>query len=442
MKKKYFKKMNNNGITLIALVITIIVLLILAGVSIAMLTGENGVLTKATEAKEENEKSTDKELIRMAMIEAQIGEYNHQELESSNLQKAIENQFGERKVVVSDNIAGNFIISCLDTLIDYKITGNQVEEFLNWNEKMETAKAPASQNEERNEAVIGIGSSGEAVDMDLWEYTLLEDGTYALNTEENLNTDASAGITAGYKGGFSEDGKIEGEIPQYISEDNGKTYKEVTNLKWLFFNCSEMKIAPKIPATAKKINYTFRKCTNLSSTPFIPNGVTEMSRTFQECENLEKVINISFNTIDLSYAFDTCRKLRRVPDIPENVTKINATFNECNSLEIAPKLSENIEDMNGTFIYCTNLKSLSSAIPNSVINMNRTFYACRNLSGEIEINANLTGKIVNEANEKDYDGMFSYAITNENCKIILTGNCKMLSEIVAQSNNPNITLKQ
>ena len=42
---------NNKGITLIALVITIIVLLILAGVSIAMLTGENGILTQANESK-------------------------------------------------------------------------------------------------------------------------------------------------------------------------------------------------------------------------------------------------------------------------------------------------------------------------------------------------------------------------------------------------------
>ena len=40
------KKTNNKGITLIALVITIIVLLILAGVSIAMLTGKNGILTQ------------------------------------------------------------------------------------------------------------------------------------------------------------------------------------------------------------------------------------------------------------------------------------------------------------------------------------------------------------------------------------------------------------
>ncbi len=45
---------NQKGITLIALVITIIVLLILAGVSIAMLTGENGILTKATGAGEKS----------------------------------------------------------------------------------------------------------------------------------------------------------------------------------------------------------------------------------------------------------------------------------------------------------------------------------------------------------------------------------------------------
>ena len=47
--KEQLKK--NSGITLIALVITIIVLLILAGVSIAMLTGENGILTQAQNAK-------------------------------------------------------------------------------------------------------------------------------------------------------------------------------------------------------------------------------------------------------------------------------------------------------------------------------------------------------------------------------------------------------
>lgn len=54
------------GITLIALVITIIVLLILAGVSIAMLTGNNGILTKANDTKVAQEKSEFKEAIQLA----------------------------------------------------------------------------------------------------------------------------------------------------------------------------------------------------------------------------------------------------------------------------------------------------------------------------------------------------------------------------------------
>ena len=49
------------GITLIALVITIIVLLILAGVSIAMLTGNNGILSQAQKASEETKIAEEKE---------------------------------------------------------------------------------------------------------------------------------------------------------------------------------------------------------------------------------------------------------------------------------------------------------------------------------------------------------------------------------------------
>ena len=46
----------NRGITLVALVVTIIVLLILAGISISMLTGQNGIIKRAAEAKNQTEK--------------------------------------------------------------------------------------------------------------------------------------------------------------------------------------------------------------------------------------------------------------------------------------------------------------------------------------------------------------------------------------------------
>ena len=58
---------NQKGITLIALVITIIVLLILAGVSIAMLTGQNGVLTRAADADTATEKAGIAEKVNMAI---------------------------------------------------------------------------------------------------------------------------------------------------------------------------------------------------------------------------------------------------------------------------------------------------------------------------------------------------------------------------------------
>ena len=63
-------KDRSNGITLIALVITIIVLLILAGVTIATLTGDNGLLQKATMAKQKNEEGTAKEKVQLAWTSA------------------------------------------------------------------------------------------------------------------------------------------------------------------------------------------------------------------------------------------------------------------------------------------------------------------------------------------------------------------------------------
>ena len=79
MLKETFKK--NKGITLIALVVTIVILLTLAGISICI-----------------------------ASTTAQIGSNGYQELNQSNLQDSIDIQFGKNKAVVIDNGDGTFII--------------------------------------------------------------------------------------------------------------------------------------------------------------------------------------------------------------------------------------------------------------------------------------------------------------------------------------------
>ena len=66
------KTKENRAITLIALVITIIVLLILAGITITALSGDNGILTKATKAQSEQADATVKEDISLAWSEYQI----------------------------------------------------------------------------------------------------------------------------------------------------------------------------------------------------------------------------------------------------------------------------------------------------------------------------------------------------------------------------------
>ena len=71
MKEKLKGK---NGITLIALVITIIVLLILAGVTIASITGENGILGKAQSAKIKNEKASIQEEIERAVLASRMND--------------------------------------------------------------------------------------------------------------------------------------------------------------------------------------------------------------------------------------------------------------------------------------------------------------------------------------------------------------------------------
>ena len=89
MKLKLSKKdiKANRGITLIALVITIIVLLILAGVAIATLTGDNGLLTKAGDARNTNIDAEIEEEIRLAWNKVYMDSYLDSTTDKANALK-------------------------------------------------------------------------------------------------------------------------------------------------------------------------------------------------------------------------------------------------------------------------------------------------------------------------------------------------------------------
>ena len=99
--KKYIAVKDNKGVTLIALVITIIVLLILAGVSIATLLGENGIINKAKLAKEETEKSN---VLEKVQIEVAGGFNTDGEYDTNIIKKNLENNLGATVTKVNNSL--------------------------------------------------------------------------------------------------------------------------------------------------------------------------------------------------------------------------------------------------------------------------------------------------------------------------------------------------
>ena len=128
MEKVTAKKENkNSGITLIALVITIIVLLILARVSIAMLTGKNEILIQATNVREKTKKEEEKEKIKMAVMGSSVDNTGYVDiLDETSFKNELANQFGSQSLDVLANGDGSFIITIEDTQRKYYVNDDKI----------------------------------------------------------------------------------------------------------------------------------------------------------------------------------------------------------------------------------------------------------------------------------------------------------------------------
>ena len=114
MERKQFK--NQNGITLIALLVTIIVLIILAGIAISMTIGDNGIFAKAKEAKRLQITAEAKEKIGTEILAAQVEAIGrNEELEQAQVEDIISKygtlQDDKDTIILKDN---GYEISLLD----------------------------------------------------------------------------------------------------------------------------------------------------------------------------------------------------------------------------------------------------------------------------------------------------------------------------------------
>ena len=97
------------GITLIALVITIIVLLVLAGISISMLTGQNGILNRASEAKDKNGTAQNGDLVKLSAMDALSQGLGI--ITDANLKTALNNNIGEGKYEITGDATNGWTVT-------------------------------------------------------------------------------------------------------------------------------------------------------------------------------------------------------------------------------------------------------------------------------------------------------------------------------------------
>ena len=95
-------------------ILNIIVLLILAGVTIATLTGDNGILTKATEAKDKTEEGEEEEKVKLSVAGA-LAKDNGGEIKEQYLDEELASQFGEKGTDYNLEGSGPFTVTILDS---------------------------------------------------------------------------------------------------------------------------------------------------------------------------------------------------------------------------------------------------------------------------------------------------------------------------------------
>ena len=198
------KKMGKQkGITLIALVITIIVLLILAGISIATLTGENGLLSKATTAKEETKKAEIREEIELAIAAIQAEELqkgNKVTLEtlagSEEEPGQLENSKDLEGITAKLNgkqITGEYkgydytIDENLKVRIGDSVTGINIEYELSTNEDTNQDITLRVTAESTNGGNVNITAPNELTKNSKGLYIISTNGTYIFTAKDNAN---------------------------------------------------------------------------------------------------------------------------------------------------------------------------------------------------------------------------------------------------------------
>ena len=426
------KKEKNMGITLIALVITIVIMLLLAGVVLQIAMGENGLIAKSVQAQKEQAKA---ELYAAAKLS--YANLNAKALEngqpSPNAELVLSTtEFRDRYDIVGDDITdknGNVIDTKANVLnvIQGTVAGGfssgtstgGTSSTESWPKTVGGVTIPEEDKDKmicklvvkKNTEVMFGASSTDPIEVDYGNGVIAElyypeqkaynRGEYILKFK-NI-TDLRIGIinTNDFEieiiqwGNIKENSTLEiYSVSKIYEPEPDKIPVKYINAK--FTEIPEWLFSKKITSTVMS---TFNMCNNITSIPeglFKNNlNITSFSRIFYGCTGLtnipEGLFKNNINATNFEYAFIGCTGLTSIPEglFKNNVNAINFEniFASCTGLTSIPeglfKNNLNTTNFGWTFASCTNITSIPEELFKNNVNVTsfkHTFEMCTGLT--------------------------------------------------------------
>ena len=278
------KVKDRKAITLIALVVTVVVLLILAGVSIAMLTGNNGILTQSMKAKISTELASYKEELDLFKIE-QISK-NDSFLEES-LTAVKNNLFYNTQEEQGKGTIRDIITNISD---DYF-------------EKLEVIKGELLINTKDNNEIKVAKSLGIQVNpYDIENGVLLSSGNNLALMDENGTVTIPDNVTEIGAGAFANEGLKTIIIPGTVKKIGANAFAYNTTLETVIMQEGVEEIGTD----------AFQFCTNLKNVELPESLIKIGNKAFYSCINLQEVSIPSNIKIIGTYTFASCLSLNKI----------------------------------------------------------------------------------------------------------------------------------
>lgn len=346
------KLKNKKGITLIALVVTIVVLLILAGVSVSVVADKNGIIQNSQETKEQT---------RAAMVEKERdlwkleGQIYQSDSEKETLEKVLERLEKENTITKEEKqailetgevtIAGKNIIFTNGTIVACGNEEDSVDGGFLGNTSIKRGDI-----EQIN--IITSLNGHDANDGNTWDISERKNGRYLAWYEDKDNNNFWEVTIAGNgrvklnksaKLLFKALGTYAGKIEMNGIENLDTS--EVTDMSYMFTDGSQY--------------------TDLDLSSFDTSNVTTMSGMFLNCSKLTNLNLANFDT--------------------KNVVKFTNLFNGCSAIEninLSSFDTSNVKNMYAMFGNCENLKNvnLKNFDTSKVTDMEAMFFNCKSLS--------------------------------------------------------------